>query len=91
MKEKKDTAIRSADIDLAYFDLNYASEQDIAEIPGVGSDIARGIIRGRPYTEIDELFDKVPGFTDDHYDELVRAGATVGQGVKDEREFQDAK
>jgi DNA uptake protein ComE-like DNA-binding protein len=91
MKEKKDTAIRSADIDLAYFDLNYASEQDMAEIPGVGSKLARAIVQHRPYTTIEELFDKVPGFTEDTFDELTRAGATVGQTMKDKREFEEAR
>jgi radical SAM superfamily enzyme with C-terminal helix-hairpin-helix motif len=91
MKENKDTAIRSADIDLGYFDLNYASEQDIAQIPGIGTKLARAIIQHRPYRTIEELFDKVPNFTQDTFDELVRAGATVGQGVKDAQEFEQAR
>ncbi len=91
MKQQKDTAIRSADIDLGYFDLNYASEDQIAEIPGIGSSLARAIIKNRPYREIEELLDKVPGCTQDNVDELTRAGASVGQPMKDKREFEDAR
>lgn len=91
MNEKRDTNIRSADLDLGYFDLNYASEQDIAQIPGIGSELARAIIQHRPYREIEELLQKVPGFTEDNLDELTRAGASVGQPMKDKSEFQDAR
>ena len=90
MKQQKDTAIRSADIDLGYFDLNYASEQDIAQIPGIGNELARIIVQKRPYTRIEELFDKIPGFTQDNFDELTRAGASVGQPMRDPREFEEA-
>lgn len=91
MKEKKDTAIRSADIDLGYFDLNYASEEDIAEIPGIGRKLARAIVQNRPFREIEELIEKVPGITQDNLDELTRAGASIGQPMKDKREFEDAR
>jgi DNA uptake protein ComE-like DNA-binding protein len=91
MKDKKDTAIRSADIDLGFFDLNYASEQDIAQIPGIGSKLARTIVQHRPYREIEELLQKVPGISQDNLDELTRAGASVGQPMKDKREFEDAR
>jgi DNA uptake protein ComE-like DNA-binding protein len=91
MKDQKDTAIRSADIDLGYFDLNYASEQDIAQIPGIGSKLARAIVQNRPYREIEELMQKVPGITQDNLDELTRAGASVGQPMKDKREFEEAR
>lgn len=91
MKQQKDTAIRSADIDLGYFDLNYAAEEQIAEIPGIGSHLARAIIQHRPYREIEELLEKVPNITQDNLDELTRAGASVGQPMKDKREFEDAR
>ncbi|MGZ4974208.1 MAG: ComEA family DNA-binding protein [Limisphaerales bacterium] len=91
MKEKKDTNIRSADIDLGYFDLNYAAEQDIAQIPGIGNQLARAIIQNRPYRTIEEMMDKVPGLTSDNLDELTRAGASVGQPMKDKREFEEAR
>lgn len=90
-KDKRDPNIRSADIDLGYFDLNYASEQDIAQIPGIGSELARAIIQHRPYREVEELLSKVPGITQDNIDELTRAGASVGQPMKDKREFQEAR
>jgi DNA uptake protein ComE-like DNA-binding protein len=91
MKQKKDTAIRSADIDLSYFDLNYAAEEDIGKIPGIGSKLARAIVQHRPYREIEELLEKVPGITEDNLDELTRAGASVGQPMKDKREFEEAR
>jgi radical SAM superfamily enzyme with C-terminal helix-hairpin-helix motif len=91
MKENRDTAIRSADIDLGFFDLNYASEEQIAEIPGIGAELARAIVQHRPYTRIEELAEKVPNFTQDNFDELTRAGASVGQPMKDKREFEDAR
>ena len=91
MKQTKDTAIRSADIDLGYFDLNYASEMDIAKIPGIGDQLARAIVQNRPYREIDQLMKKVPGMTQDNLDELTRAGASVGQPMKDKREFEQAR
>lgn len=91
MKQNKDTAIRSADIDLGYFDLNYASEEDIAKIPGIGAQLARAIVQNRPYREIEQLFRKVPGITQDNVDELTRAGASVGQPMKDKREFEQAR
>ncbi len=91
MKEKKDTNIRSADIDLGFFDLNYAAEQDIAQIPGIGNQFARTIIQNRPYRTIEEMLEKVPGLTQDNVDELTRAGASVGQPMKDKREFEEAR
>jgi len=71
--------------------LNYASEQDIAQIPGIGSKLARAIIQNRPYTEIGELLDKVPGCTQDNLDELTRAGASVGSPMRDKSEFESAR
>lgn len=91
MKENRDTNIRSADLDLGFFDLNYAAEQDIAKIPGVGNELARAIIQHRPYRSIEEMQVKVPGLTEDSLDELTRAGASVGQPMKDKSEFEDAR
>jgi DNA uptake protein ComE-like DNA-binding protein len=91
MKEQRDTNIRSADIDLGYFDLNYAAEQDIAQIPGISNELARAIIQNRPYRSIEEMMGKVPGLTQDNLDELTRAGGSVGQPMKDKREFQEAR
>ena len=88
MKQNKDTAIRSADIDLGFFDLNYAAEEE-PKIPGIGSQMARAIIQHRPYREIEELVDKVPGINQENIDELTRAGASVGQPMKDKREFEE--
>jgi hypothetical protein len=91
MKQNKDTAIRSADIDLGFFDLNYAAEEEIAKIPGIGSQMARAIIQHRPYREIEELLQKVPGMKQENIDELTRAGASVGQPMRDKREFEEAR
>ena len=91
MNEKRDTNIRSADIDLGFFDLNYAAEQDISQIPGISNELARAIIQNRPYRSIEEMQEKVPGLTQDNLDELTRAGASVGQPLKDKREFEEAR
>jgi len=91
MKEKRDTNIRSADIDLGFFDLNYAAEQDLARIPGIGNQLARAVVQNRPYRSIEEMLDRVPGLSQDNLDELTRAGASVGQPMRDKREFEDAR
>src|SRR5438309_325637 len=59
------------------FDLNSAHEEDLAEIPGIGPDLARAIINARPFETMEEVA-KVPGIIQDNIDELLRAGATVG-------------
>ncbi len=74
---KRDTSIRSADIDLGFVDINTASENDLAQIPWMGKERARALVQGRPYREINDLR-RIPGFSDDVIDELVRGGATVG-------------
>ncbi len=68
---------RSADIDLGYLDLNTAREEDLARIPWVGRDVARELIRCRPFTHMDDVR-RVPGVTEDTIDQLVRGGAMVG-------------
>ena len=75
---QKQTEIRSADIDLGFIDVNTASEQDLAKIPWIGSELARELIRNRPFTHMDDLR-KLPGLTEDIMDELIRGGAVVGQ------------
>ena len=75
---QKNTEIRSAEIDLGFVDLNTASEQDLANIPWIGSELARVLIQNRPFTHMDDVR-KLPGFTEDIMDELIRGGAVVGQ------------
>ena len=77
---KQDTAIRSAEIDLGYFDLNTVSEQDLASIPDVGPDRARELIQHRPYERLEEVT-KLSSFSEDDLDVLRRAGAFVGEPV----------
>jgi DNA uptake protein ComE-like DNA-binding protein len=68
---------RSADIDLGFIDLNTATEEDLAQIPWIGRDRARDLIQHRPFTHMDDVR-RVPGFSEDIIDQLVRGGATVG-------------
>ena len=77
---KKDTAIRSAEIDIGFIDLNTANEQELAQIPWIGGELARQLIRRRPFGDMDDVR-RVPGMTEDIIDELVRGGATVGELV----------
>lgn len=72
---------RPADIDLGFVDVNTASEQDLASIPWIGDELARQIIQHRPFTQMDDLR-RLPGFTEDVMDELVRGGAMVGTPPK---------
>ncbi len=74
---KENTGERSADIDLGFIDLNTVSETDLANIPFVGIERARDLIRRRPFTNMDDVR-RVPGITEDFIDQLVRGGATVG-------------
>lgn len=72
-----ETGERSADLDLTWIDLNTAGEKDLAGIPWIGAERARELIRHRPFHRMDDVR-RVPGFTEDIIDELVRGGATVG-------------
>jgi DNA uptake protein ComE-like DNA-binding protein len=74
---KQATGERSADIDLGYIDLNTASEQDLANIPWIGQERARELIQHRPFKHMDDVR-RVPGFSEDITDQLVRGGALVG-------------
>ncbi|MGN6554895.1 MAG: helix-hairpin-helix domain-containing protein [Verrucomicrobiota bacterium] len=74
---KKDTSIRSAESDLGFVDLNTIKEEDLAQIPWIGTEKARNLIAHRPFENM-EAVRKVPGITEDDIDELVRGGATVG-------------
>ena len=77
-KMEKDVSIRSAEMDLGFVDLNTASEADIAAVPWIGMELARELIRRRPFQTMDDVR-KVPGMTDDLVDELLRGGAMVGE------------
>ena len=75
---ERDTAIRSADIDLGYFDLNNASEEQLKNIIELNPEKIREIMRNRPYNRIEDVA-KLPNFTEDDVDALRRGGAFVGQ------------
>lgn len=74
---RQNTGERSADIDLGYIDLNTASEQDLAAIPWLGRERAQELVRHRPFTHMDDVR-RLPGFSEDIIDQLVRGGAIVG-------------
>jgi DNA uptake protein ComE-like DNA-binding protein len=80
---KKETGTRSVDMDLGWIDLNTATEDDLANIPWLGRDLARRLIEHRPFTNMDYVR-KVPGVTEDIVDTLVRGGATVSSGAPSE-------
>ena len=54
----KDEAVRRAG---GLVRLNFASEAELRELPGVGTVLARKIIDGRPYRRVDELAE-IPNF-----------------------------
>jgi DNA uptake protein ComE-like DNA-binding protein len=76
----KQSGTRSVDMDLGWIDLNTATEDDLANIPWLGRDVARRLIEHRPFTNMDDVR-KVPGITEDILDMLVRGGATVSSGA----------
>jgi DNA uptake protein ComE-like DNA-binding protein len=71
---------RSADLDLGWIDLNTATENDLANIPWLGHDLARRLIENRPFENMDDVR-TVPGISEDTMDMLVRGGATVSRGA----------
>lgn len=75
---EKDKSIRSADLDTGFFDVNTVSEQDVANIPGVGPEYARQLIEHRPYESMEQL-QSATGLPQDIIDELLRAGAMAGK------------
>ncbi len=74
---KENSGERSADMDLGFIDLNTATEKDLANIAWLGRDRAREIVKHRPLTNMDDVR-RIPGFTEDIIDQLVRGGAIVG-------------
>src|SRR4051794_8032817 len=56
----KQSGTRSVDMDLGWIDLNTATEDDLANIPWLGRDVARRLIEHRPFTNMDDVR-KVPG------------------------------
>ncbi len=60
-------------------DLNRASEQELAQVGGLGPERARRIVQSRPFRSWDDL-KGVEGFSDKLVDDLRQAGATLGGG-----------
>jgi DNA uptake protein ComE-like DNA-binding protein len=58
-------------------DLNTASEQELAEVGGLGSERARRIVESRPFHNWDDV-KKIEGFGDRLTNDLRQAGATIG-------------
>jgi DNA uptake protein ComE-like DNA-binding protein len=54
--------------------LNTASEQELAELPMIGPERARDLIRGRPFESWSEL-EQLPGFSKGLIDDLKSGGA----------------
>ncbi|MEP6664655.1 MAG: helix-hairpin-helix domain-containing protein, partial [Verrucomicrobiota bacterium] len=61
---KKDTAIRSAESDLGFVDLNTISEEELTNIPWIGKDKARKLIQRRPFANM-EAVRRVSRITED--------------------------
>ncbi len=72
-KEKRNTATAHG----ATVDLNTASKEDIAALPGVGPDYAQKIIDGRPYSSKQDLMKKkiLPQWTYDNIENNITASA----------------
>jgi DNA uptake protein ComE-like DNA-binding protein len=66
-------------------DLNTASEQEIASIPGVGPDRAKDLIANRPYTDWDEVAE-VPGVSESLIEDMIENGVTLGSEADTEPE-----
>ena len=49
--------------------VNTAQESDIAKLPGIGTDRAKAIVAGRPYSSVQDLT-KVPGLTQGIVDKI---------------------
>ncbi|MGH8726589.1 MAG: ComEA family DNA-binding protein [Burkholderiales bacterium] len=57
--ERKPAAQRTVEKrDADKLDINTASEEQLSELPGIGKERARSIIRGRPWAAKDELVDR---------------------------------
>ncbi len=58
-------------------DLNSASEEEIADLPMVGPDRARELVRNRPFGSWEEV-ERIPGFARGMIDDLKSGGAQIG-------------
>jgi DNA uptake protein ComE-like DNA-binding protein len=58
-------------------DLNYVSEEELANLPMVGKQRAQDLIRHRPFRSWEEV-EKVPGISKGMVDDLKSGGAQLG-------------
>ncbi len=80
MRNKNAVGERSADVDLGFVDLNTANEEELAQIPWIGPDRARALMEHRPFSKMTDVL-RVPGFTDEDLEQLIRGGAQVGKAA----------
>lgn len=76
-QELHSSASRSADMDMAFLDLNSAREEDMRQIDGFTPELIKLVCDHRPFKSMDDLR-RVPGMTEDMVDVLLRGGAMVG-------------
>jgi DNA uptake protein ComE-like DNA-binding protein len=63
--------------DARNIDLNSSSEQELANVGGIGSQRARSIVENRPFRDWEDL-KRVEGFSDTLVNDLRQSGATLG-------------
>jgi|ERR1041385_61093 hypothetical protein len=69
-------------------DLNYASEEEIASLPGVDPEVAKNLIENRPFLDWDEVAD-MPGITEATLESLRDAGVMLGPDADEEEDIED--
>jgi comEA protein len=73
-------------------DINAASEQELAEIPGIGNERAKEIVEYREENGEFKNWDdvkKIPGFSDELVDRLKREGVTMNEENEEDEEDDD--
>ena len=59
------------------FDLNTASEEELAQVPQIGRERASALIEHRPYRSWEDV-DKIPGFSRGLVEDIRQSGGTIG-------------
>jgi competence protein ComEA len=79
--------VASIGVALAAVDANTATQVELRQVAGIGPAIAARIVRERrkgPFTDIDDLRQRVKGVGEANLGKMVAAGLTVGGGVVSE-------